>query len=88
MDWKSIDTPPLGNKCWYVVALNPIGIRRGDASNNQWLNKWRTNTLYHAFEKAYLSDGRWLTVDHFVPKRIDVTDRVTHWSELPAVPQL
>jgi len=85
MEWKSIETPPIGQG-WYVVALNPPGFYAPAKKDYPWVNSWRQDPKNHAFEKAWFNGGQWFVVDQFAPKRVEMTNLVTHWAKLPDVP--
>jgi hypothetical protein len=82
MEWKSIETPPIGYG-WYAVALNPVNWKDFHGANDPALDGWRKS---FGFEKGWFNDGRCWVADYHGSRSMEVTDRVTHWAKLPDVP--
>lgn len=77
MKWTAIAEQKPPQSGWYAAAMDPP-----DGSGD---HSWRQ--LY-GFAKLWFNDGRWWDV---CPRRspghsVEVTERVTHWGELPRVP--
>lgn len=66
---------------WYVVALIPKNCSK---LTEDEMNDWRKNA---GFDKAWHYDGKWF-ISRIGMHSIDVTDRVTHYGELPLVPKI
>ncbi len=86
MEWKSIETPPIGYG-WYAVALNPVNWKDFQGADDPALDGWRKS---FGFEKAWFFQGcvggEWWVADFHGPGRFSVDARVTHWAKLPDVP--
>ena len=82
MEWKSIETPPIGYG-WYAVALNPVNWKDFHGANDPALDGWRKS---FGFEKGWFNDGRCWVADYHGSRSMEGTDRVTHWAKLPDVP--
>jgi hypothetical protein len=76
MNWKEIkDGAPIGFG-WYSVAVNPANWT--DFEDKTQLNDWRED---FGFTKAWYNGQKW-----FDSKMEEISDRVTHWDNLPKVP--
>jgi len=88
MNWKEIKTKDDLPKTfgWYAAALNPVNY--DDIKDTpSVMNSWRKS---FGFSKVWYNDS---TKDFFEPNSHGygndlVTKRVTHWDELPDVPDL
>ena len=66
---------------WYAVSINPVNWR--DFEDDTKLNSWREE---FGFTKAWYMNGEWFEADFHDYGSNKITDRVTHWAELPKVP--
>jgi len=89
--WVSVkDRLPLPSPGYdrYLVVLNPRN--HADFSDMEpAMNGWRNRFGIHVAMYDTYGHRKWrIDGEGRVPFNEDVTDRVTHWAELPAVPQL
>jgi hypothetical protein len=85
MEWISVKDKLPKKAGWYAGALNPIN---HDNDNPKDSNEWRKQ---FGFYKVWFNpDSLGLFYLSFPgeSKSIEVKNRITHWSELPEVPEL
>lgn len=71
----SKEKPPIASK-WVIAVLKPVNYMEfidNPSEMNDWIRKFGIN-------KVWIHNGSfWLN-------HKDISDRVTHWSEIPSVP--
>lgn len=83
MEWKIFKAEDhIKNGC-YCVAVNPHNYKTYSV---EFCNSWRKRC---GFQVAIMCDGDWMQ-DRRVSgyPRINITNRVTHWAEMPSIPEL
>ena len=81
MNWIKSNELPKRPYGWFAAALVP----RNHSETKDLDNDWRSS---FGFTKAWFNNGRWFESDAHGHGMRDVTDRVTHWAEMPQVPEL
>jgi hypothetical protein len=81
INWKEIKDGVPTEYGWYSVAINPVNWV--DFEDKTELNNWR---LSFGFSKAWYNGSIWSEADFHGIDSKDITDRVTHWANLPQVP--
>ena len=88
MDWKEIKNGPEEDCGWFAVAIVPnnhSGTTHEDKTDLSGDNSWRES---FGFTKAWFNGSRWWEPDPHGNRSKEITERVTHWGYLPAVPEL
>lgn len=84
--WKPITEPPTENCGWYAAAVLPVNHAELDAAG---INSWRAQ---FGFTKVWYnhsgSHGSWWEPDPHGNRSKPISDRMTHWAELPPVPMI
>jgi hypothetical protein len=88
INWKPVTEQPKKGFGWFAVARLPknhSGSAESTEVNTEGDNSWRRS---FGFSKAWLNNGEWWEADVHAKQSINITGLVTHWAELPEVPEL
>lgn len=80
IEWNKFtkDSPAMYD--WYLVAVDPINYKE---CSKKGIKSWRDQ---FGCTKAWFHNGEWYEPDPHGYRTTVITDRVTHWANMPIVP--
>lgn len=88
MEWNDVNIRPKEGYGWFAVAVLPknhSGSGDDEKCDLKGDNSWRSE---FGFSKAWFNNGEWYEADPNGNRTNNITRFVTHWGELPEVPEL
>lgn len=88
INWKEVKERPRESFGWYSVAVLPVNHSGSGDSNETDLkgdNNWRKSFGY---SKAWYNNGEWYEANMHGYRSNNITNLVTHWGNLPEVPDI
>ena len=86
LNWKPMTEKPTERCGWYAAAVLPVNYAELDADEiNAWRKQFGFTKVWHNNSGSYDS---WWEPDPHGNRSKPISDRMTHWAELPSVPTI